>query len=90
MQYKFKVGDQVQIKEHFDDFRYEYDPGIDDDMLTYSGGIYTVRALEEYYSLPMYRLEGNTYLWDERWLEPVNESLIDVNEDDWLAVLEGK
>lgn len=61
----FNIGEEVMINENFWEYRYDNDPGVNDEMREYAGETFIVK---EYYSKGIVRLKGTTWLWDERWL----------------------
>lgn len=77
---KYEVGEQVRIKDNFEDLRFIDDPQIDPKMLKDAGKVFVInRKHNETYK--WYKLEGNMFVWDERWLEPVENNLTMTEND---------
>ena len=77
---KYEVGEQVRIKDDFADFRFEDDPDIDPKMYKNAGQVFAVdRIHNETYK--WYKLEGNPFVWDERWLEPAEDNITMTEND---------
>lgn len=85
---KYSSGERVRVTENFDELRYKDDPGIDDDMLDYEGQILTISRIENIRGeTEYYRVYENSWLWDERWLEPeFTTPLFDLKEDELMNV----
>ena len=82
---KYEVGEQVRVKDDFIHLRFKDDPNIDPKMLQYVGKVFVIsRHHNETYK--WYKLEGNYFVWDERWLDPVEDNII-MTEDDILEML---
>ena len=70
----FDINDHVKIKDNFFDYRFDDDPGLDEEMKRYAGKEFVVERIyqsNERYKVTWYDLEDNVFTWDERWLEPV-------------------
>ena len=79
---KYERGEQVRVKDNFAELRFIDDPQIDPKMLSCAGKIFFItRWHNETYK--WYKLENNQFIWDERWLEPV-ENNITMTENDIL------
>ena len=81
----YKVGDEVIIKENFCDLRYEDDPHIDPKMEEYAGQPAVILdVVHSEGDVRWYKITGNFYWWDERWLDEVSGTEIkDFTEDEF-------
>lgn len=82
---KYEVGEQVRIKDDFNHLRFKDDPNIDPKMLDDAGKVYIV-SKHHNETCKWYKLQGNYFVWDERWLEPVEED-ITMTENDIMEML---
>lgn len=78
----YNIGETVHIKVDFNIYRYDDDPSIDTDMYQYAGQDCAVDSQSYWHDAPMYKLSGNSWTWDERWLEPV-ANVEEVDENEW-------
>lgn len=82
---KYKIGDTVRIKDDFERLRYSDDPSIDPKMHKYAGLITTITRIASSTHTPWYKLENNVFVWDERWLDIV-ENDIEMTENDIMEM----
>ena len=75
----FKEGDHVQVKEGFQEIRYEHDPGIVSEMLPCIGQEFTIKHM---LSARSCLLENNYWTRSTEWLELIEDPYeeIQVNE----------
>lgn len=84
---KYSPGERVRVTENFDELRYMDDPGVDDDMFDYKGVVLTISGINESYRCQYYTVSENTWLWDERWLEPeFIAPIFDLEENELMNV----
>ena len=79
---KYEIGEQVRVKDNFADFRFKDDPNIDPKMIKHAGKTFIVSKWHNE-TCKWYKLENNYFVWDERWLDPVEED-IEMTENDIL------
>ena len=82
---KYEIGEQVRVKDNFSDLRFNDDPRVDPKMLKDAGKVFIINRKQNP-TYNWYKLENNNYVWDERWLEPV-ENNITMTENDILEML---
>ena len=86
----FKIGDQVRINPKFDEIRHEDDPGIADEMLPLKDNICTIADIKANRSTAVYIMKENGWAWSERWLIPVNDTIIkDIQEAEFNSIFMG-
>lgn len=76
LDFKFNVGETVQVS--YDLVNYSYTRGITKEMKKYAGKTFkiTSRYISYYAPYPLYTLQGDIWLWDERWLIPVGDNIV--------------
>lgn len=87
MEYLYKNGDKIRIKENFTEIRFVNDAGIDPNMIKMAGQRFVIRNALTYCGHAEYHLEldedytmyehndkmVNCFVWSEEWLEPYFE-----------------
>ena len=81
---KYEIGEQVQVKDNFARLRFIDDPQVDPKMLACAGKTFIVSKWHNK-TYNWYKLEGNCFVWDERWLDPVEEDIA-MTENDILNI----
>lgn len=77
---KYEIGEQVRVKDNFAELRFIDDPQVDPKMLKEAGKTFIVsRWHNKTYN--WYKLEGNYFVWDERWLDLVEEDIAMTEND---------
>lgn len=77
---KYEIGEQVRVKDYFTELRFADDPQIDPKMLPYAGKIFVITRWHNETN-KWYKLENNQFIWDERWLDPVEEDIAMTEND---------
>ena len=81
-----KIGDRVLVK---DLTRYDDDPGVASGMTEFIGQELTI--IGQYRgNKNWYYIEGSQWTWDKRWLEPIIEKAININESEFINVFKGE
>ena len=90
----YEIGDKVRIIDDFWKFRYNIDdpggedPDVDPAMKEYACRTYEIEEVASNYKTYRYRLKKAHWWWDERWLEPVSQAAINIDEDSIIGVFQ--
>lgn len=82
----YEPGERVRVRYGFSKRRFKDDPNVDPKMLIYEGQEHEISRVASICPA-WYRLYDCPFIWDERWLEPVEDKIQTMNENDIMSLL---